>query len=93
MSDRVKPAPAKYKTTNWRRYDQTEDARCADDLAGFRSAVVRSGQRKTRTYAVVLGCSDPLLPEDQVPVRSGAEASHGHDQKPAQARWPVMAGA
>jgi len=22
MSDRVRPGPAKYKTTNWRRYDQ-----------------------------------------------------------------------
>ena len=29
MSDRVRPAPAKYKTTNWRRYNQALKARGA----------------------------------------------------------------
>jgi hypothetical protein len=24
MSDRVRPAPAKYKTTNWRRYNKAQ---------------------------------------------------------------------
>ena len=29
MSDRVRPAPAKYKTTNWRRYNQALKSRGA----------------------------------------------------------------
>ncbi len=29
MSDRVRPEPAKYKTTNWRRYNQALNARGA----------------------------------------------------------------
>ena len=29
MSDRVRPAPAKYKTTNWKRYNQALKARGA----------------------------------------------------------------
>ena len=29
MSDRVRPEPAKYKTTNWRRYNQALKARGA----------------------------------------------------------------
>ena len=29
MSDRVRPAPAKFKTTNWRRYNQALKARGA----------------------------------------------------------------
>ena len=90
MSDRVRPEPAKYKTTNWRRYNQALKARGAlmiwldRDLQWSGLASGKRGRTPLFSDAAIQFCLTikvriPLMADsDSIPIADSVPGDGGH---------------